>query len=381
MIAWRCLELEGGLGRRVSFARSCPLLAVLLMVVALGSVASPPQAKDGIRRKSESRSPDEPLAGSLSFARAERFLDGETLTWLEERKCASCHTGYPYLLARSGIPGVEAPAARRVRAFFEDRVVAWDCGGKGAGYLKGGGSLKVSEGVTEVVAVAATLALHDAQTTGKLHPLTRRALDRMWELQQRDGSWPWNKTGLAPMECDDAFGAIYAALGVGHAPDAYAGSDAAREGLVRLQRFLRKAPPPTLHHRTWLLWASVPLEGLMAPAERAQAIQALLDRQRDDGGWSLHSLGDWKRVGARAGDRPAESDGYATGLVLYVLRQAGIPAEQEAMRRGADWLKAHQRASGCWFTRSMCAGGHHHITNAGTAFALMALRACDVAGK
>ena len=98
----------------------------------------------------------------------------------------------------------------------------------------------MSEGVTEVVAIAATLALHDAHTTGKLHPLTRRALDRMWELQKNDGSWTWNKTGLAPMECDDDFGAIYAALGAGHAPEDYARSDAAKNGLARLQEYLRK---------------------------------------------------------------------------------------------------------------------------------------------
>jgi squalene-hopene/tetraprenyl-beta-curcumene cyclase len=46
-----------------------------------------------------------------------------------------------------------------------------------------------------------------------------------------------------------------------------------------------------------------------------------------------------------------------------------------------DWLKTHQRASGCWFTRSVRADGEHHIANAGTAFALMALNACGVVGR
>jgi squalene-hopene/tetraprenyl-beta-curcumene cyclase len=102
---------------------------------------------------------------------------------------------------------------------LEDRVAAWDRGGKGAGYLKGTWSVKDSEGITEIVAVATTLALHDAGTSGKLHPRTRQALGRMWELQRPAGAWAWNHTRLAPMEHDDYFGAVYAAVGVGHAPD------------------------------------------------------------------------------------------------------------------------------------------------------------------
>jgi squalene-hopene/tetraprenyl-beta-curcumene cyclase len=235
--------------------------------------------------------------------------------------------------------------------------------------------------VTEVVAVAATLALHDAQPGGKLHPRTRLALDRMWELQQPDGSWTWNKTGLAPLEYDDYFGAVYAALGAGHAPDKYAQGESAREGVARLQGYLRKHPPPNLHHRTWLLWAALGLDGLMTPAERAQTVKELLALQRADGGWCLPALGDWKRRDGKDNDKQAPSDGYATGLVLYVLRQAGVPADGEPVSRAVRWLKTNQRASGRWFTRSLNADRDHYISNAGTAFAVMALKACDGADR
>ncbi len=266
---------------------------------------------------------------------------------------------------------------RQVRRFFEDRVAAWDRGGKGAGYLKGEGAVQDTEGVTEVVAVAATLAVHDAQTAGKLHPRTRQALDRMWELQRADGSWAWNKTRLAPLEHDDYYGAVYAALGVGYAPDGYARSPGAAEGVARLRRYLRANPPPDLHHTAWLVWASVRLDGLLAPAERDRAVKDLLARQRDDGGWGLPSLGGWKRLNGQPNDRQAPSDGYATGLVLYVLRQTGVATTAEPIRRGVAWLKAHQRASGRWFTRSLNRDRGHLIANAGTAFAVMALKACD----
>jgi squalene-hopene/tetraprenyl-beta-curcumene cyclase len=144
---------------------------------------------------------------------------------------------------------------------------------------------------------------------------------------------------------------------------------------------LRKNPPPDLHHKTWLLWASLKLDGLMTAAERERTVKELLALQRDDGGWSLPSLGDWKRRDGKPNDKKAPSDGYATGLVLYVLRQAGVPATKEPIRRGVTWLKANQRASGRWFTRSLNWEEGHVISNAGTAFAVMALKACDAADK
>ncbi len=187
--------------------------------------------------------------------------------------------------------------------------------------------------------------------------------------------------GLAPLEHDDYHGAVYAAVGVGHAPEGYAQSEQAKEGLARLRGYLRKHPPPDLHHKAWLLWASVKLDGLMTTAEREQATRALLALQRGDGGWSLPSLGGWKRHTGKSNDKNAPSDGYATGLVLYVLRQAGVPATEEPIRRGVRWLKANQRASGRWFTRSVNADRSHFISHAGTAFAVMALKACDGADK
>jgi squalene-hopene/tetraprenyl-beta-curcumene cyclase len=348
------------------------------VLLAAGLAANGPAPADKPTPRPAANRADEPRAKVLSLARSAAFLDGVTLAWIRQRKCASCHTGFPYLLARPALGDPRAPALREVRRFFEGRVAAWDRGGKGAGYLKGGGRLKVSEGVTEVVAVAATLALHDAQSTGKLHPRTRQALDRMWELQRPDGSWAWNKTGLAPLEHDDYYGAVYAALGVGHAPEGYARGEGAREGLARLKGYLRKHPPPDLHHKAWLLWASLGLDGLMTPAERARAVKDLLALQRGDGGWSLPSLGGWKRRDGKANDKRAPSDGYATGLVLYVLRQAGLPAAAAPARRGVSWLKANQRVSGRWFTRSLNSDRAHYISHAGTAFAVMALQACDV---
>src|SRR5438477_265571 len=84
-----------------------------------------------------------------------------------------------------------------------------------------------------------------------------------WPLQQPNGAWSWLKCGWPPYEHDDYFGAVFAAIGVGHAPDGYAQAPQAQPGLAKLRRYLKDNPPPDLHHQTMLLWASTKLDGLM----------------------------------------------------------------------------------------------------------------------
>ncbi len=316
-------------------------------------------------------SPDEPVARNWSLARSAAFLERASASWLQQRKCVACHTGYPYLMAGPSLEAKPGKGLNQVRQYLENRVTNWDSGKEEDKPEDG------SEGVTEVVATAATLAFHDAQTTGKLHPATRKALDRMWTLQQANGAWDWNKHLLPPVEHDDYFGAVFAALGIGVAPEGYAQTAQAKKGLEKLRTYFAKNPPPDLHHRTWLLWASLKLDGLMTGAERKQTIEALQALQRQDGGWNLPSLGDWKRLDGTDNDKKSASDGYATGLVLYVLRQAGVPAADASIKRGVKWLQTHQRESGRWFTRSINVDRAHYISNAGTAFAVMALKACQ----
>jgi squalene-hopene/tetraprenyl-beta-curcumene cyclase len=312
-------------------------------------------------------SPDEPIAKAPSLAKTAQFLDGVALDWTRRRQCGTCHTNYAYLLSRPALREYDSPAMAEIRGFFENRVAHWDDAEKSAR----------PRWDTEVVATAAALALNDAATTGRLHPATRKALDRIWTLQRADGSWNWLKCDWPPYEHDDYYGALFAALGVGHAPDGYAKSDGAREGLTKLRRYLRENRPSDLHHQTYLLWASLKLDGLMTADERAETIAKLRALQQSDGGWNLPSLGRWKRRDGTPNDAHAPSDGYATGFVVYVLRQAGVAASDPAIVRGVAWLKANQRESGRWFTRSLSTDTHHYIANAGTGFAVLALKACE----
>jgi squalene-hopene/tetraprenyl-beta-curcumene cyclase len=352
-------------------ALALALLAPAMIPAGRGRAEEARPAKPA--SKPTANRPDEPLAEAWSASRAVEYLDGASSAWLDRYGCAACHTNYPYLMAGPSLAPKPTPGLVRMRAFLENRVAHWDDADSRPE--------EGSEGITEVVATATALAFHDAQTTRKLHPLTRKALDRVWTVQRPNGSWDWNKHRLPPVEYDDYFGAVFAAVGVGVAPEDYARTPGAREGVALLRKYLRDNPPPDLHHKAWLLWASVKLDGLMAAGEREKAMKELLALQRDDGGWSLPSLGAWKRLDGSPNDAKSPSDGYATGLILFVLREAGVPAKEEPMRRGAGWLKTHQRVSGRWFTHSLNADRGHYMTAAGTAFAVMALKACEGADR
>jgi squalene-hopene/tetraprenyl-beta-curcumene cyclase len=309
---------------------------------------------------------DEPLAAEFSRERAARFLDSAALDWQKSRDCFTCHTNYAYRLARPSI-SADVPAHAEVRDFAEKLVTErWEAKGP--------------RWDAEVVMSAAVLAFNDAATTGKLHPVTRKALERMWTRQRDDGGFEWINCGWPPMESDNHFGATMAAVGVGVAPEAYAQSDAAKAGMEKLRGYLRANPGPTLHHRAMVLWAASFVDGILTTDERNAVTSELFAKQHDDGGWGLATLGDWKRSDGLEQDT-ASSDGYGTGFVIYVLRRAGLPADDERLQKGITWLKKNQRASGRWFTRSLNKDSKHFITHAGTAFAVLALAACEQPAK
>ena len=305
---------------------------------------------------------DEPIAERFSLDRAVHFLDSASLNWQKQRKCFTCHTNYAYLYARPSIPG-RSSANATVREFAYDLVERrwrekgprWDA---------------------EVVATAAALAFNDEATFGTLHPVTSQALDRIESIQRADGGFNWLKCNWPPFESDDHYGVTLAAIAIGVAPDGYADTPRGTRMLAGIRRYLKAHPAPTMHHKAMILWAGSYLDGLVTDSQKQQAVKELLALQKDDGGWGLATLGEWKRSDETPQDT-ASSDGYGTGFMIYVLRRSGVPAADKRIGRGIAWLKSHQRQSGRWFTRSLNRDNHHFITHAGTAFAVMALGACD----
>ena len=309
-------------------------------------------------------SASEPVRKAWSAEKAASYLDAVGVNWTRDRKCVTCHTNMPYLMARPRLAGHGDDGWKEVRKFLEDDVTSWGNGGK-------------PKGDAYVVVTAAALAVDDARG-GKLQPRTKDALDRMWTVQQKDGAWNWIKCDWPPLEHDDYYGATLAAMAVGLAPDKYAETEAAKAGIAKLKAYFAKTPAPDLHHKLMLAWASTKIDGLMSADDRKAAVDEVTKLQRADGGWCLPSFGAYKRRDKMKtpNDPKADSDGYATGLAVFVLRQTGVKADDPAVAKGVEWLKANQRESGRWFTRSLNNDKDHYITHAGTAVAVLALDAC-----
>jgi squalene-hopene/tetraprenyl-beta-curcumene cyclase len=338
-----------------------PVLALFLTAPALADTPKPAITN-----------PDEPIAKSFSATRAAEYIDGVSLHWTRERKCFSCHTNVFYMSARPLIPGGDSAPIKEMREFLENEAAGWEKTPPKADYY--------------VLSTAMSLAGHDAATTGKLHPMTRKALDWSHKLQKPDGSWKWPKCDWPPLEHDDWYGVVFMAIAYGIAPEDYAKSEHVQPTLKKMNAYFKANPPPDLHHKAALAWASLKIDGLMTEDERKSVVKELLAKQRADGGWCLPAIGDYaKRRDGSPNNADAPSDGYATGYSVFILRQLGVKADDSALKKAVTWLKSNQRESGRWFTRSLQVDrtnqNAHLITNVGSVFCVLALHACGEALK
>ena len=380
-------------------------LSLVVAVVAVLAVTTPLSAAAPVLQVQKERAvdptkydPKEPLAAKLSLAKSAAALDDIAAFWMQTKEaprdqrktltsCGSCHANYAYLMARPLLLA-EFPTAvvDQTRQWMDQRIEDAI-----SGKIRNGGLDETARfSPLEFVTIAAGLAIHDAQTGGRLQPMTRKALSRMWASQPGDGDWERLHMCSGVMsfpvaEFDRYYGATLAALAAGVAPEGYAQSDEAKAGLTKLRRFFQGKAAPNVHHQAMLLWASLRIDGLMTPAERAATIKSLLALQRADGGWSsaTFNITPINRLQGRFPD--PSSDGYGTGFVVYILRQAGLPATQPEVVRGVNWLKSHQRASGRWHTSHWLGDDETEggigtrglsILNLGTAFSVMALHSC-----
>ena len=307
----------------------------------------------------------EPIADTFSAENAAQYLDTASLYWQKTKRCVACHTNMVYLFARPALNSV-AKDSGEVRDLFEKYVTKrWK-------------EAPPKEEQNTVV-VPAGLVFSDVQTTGKLAPTTREALKVMWRFQREDGGWGWRNDGFPPMEYDEHYGVTLAALITGIAPDGYADTEEAIEGLKKIRVFLKNNPPLSLHHRAMIACTSCYVDDLMDRVQREKTLDALLTLQRPDGGWSTPGLlADWKGL-KRMDGKPYDtktSDAYATGVVLVIARELGTPAADPRLRGGINWLLKNQRISGKWYTRSTGRDRRHYMSNTGSAFAVLALQAC-----
>lgn len=331
---------------------------------------------------------DERANAWFMFSSARR---GEGLT---ETTCVSCHTALPYALARPALrklTGAETPTEEEKKLLDQTRlrVENWkrlDTAAWGLLYDSSDAKKRESWG-TEAVLNAVVLAFDDRYRERSLpSEATQQALANLWQTQlqtgEHSGAWDWLDFSLGPWECAEAryFGAALAAVAVGSAPGYYTpGGNLETDARVTLLREYLKAglPRQQLHNQVWGLWAAAKIAGLLTNAQQNHVIERLLEKQQDDGGWSLPSLGTWVRGDGTT--RETSSDGYATGLIVHVLQEAGVSKDDAIVAKGLNWLRHNQMANGLW--RSVSVNKAHDpgtlqdkfMSDAATAYAVLAL--------
>ena len=355
--------------------------------------------------------PETKVARNWDPKAAAAYLDYRAGWWMEWSGaardqgtfCISCHTALPYALARPSLRAAlteDDPSEYEHRLIenVEKRVRLWN---KIAPYYSDRGyDHKTAESRgTESVLNAVILTGRDSRQ-GHLNDTTLAALGNMWELQlqagEDKGAWAWLQFDQEPWEANDSayYGATLAAIAVGTAPDHYASSPEIQTHLNLLREYLRRqsATQSTIN-RVFLLWASTKLPGLLDPEQQKSIIDEALSRQQSDGGWRLASIAwRWKgwsvksllKMWLREDGTPLEgrSDGVATGVITYVLEEAGVPRENGQLRSGLAWLKNNQNmAEGFWPAssvnkrKSMTSDTGRFMSDAATAYAVLALTA------
>ena len=326
------------------------------------------------------------------------YMDARQSWWMtwpnaardHDTACVSCHTALPYALAR---PALRAPLAEREasapeRKMLEQvtkRVRLWkEVEPFYPDQTRGLPKTSESRG-TEAILNAAVLSARDA-SLGTLSDDTRQAFENMWPLQfkagEQAGGWAWLNFHNEPWEAPGSqyFGNSLAAIALGTAPGGYAALPANQERVKALATALRGGVEKAdLLNRAMILWASSKIPGVLTPEQSRQIVDDLIAKQQGDGGWNAASLaGDWKRNDSTPFDM--KTDGYATGLVTYVLQLAGRPQTDASVARGLGWLVQHQdRATGMWTAVSLnkqrdpATDIGKFLSDAATSYAVLAL--------
>jgi squalene-hopene/tetraprenyl-beta-curcumene cyclase len=307
-----------------------------------------------------------------------------------ETFCVSCHTALPYALAKPSLRGVlgqstPSPDEAKLMDNVVKRVRLWN---EVAPFYPDQrvGLPKTSESRgTEAIINALVLTTRDAQA-GKLSADARAALGNLWALQMKTGdlagAWAWLNFKYQPWEAAESayYGATLAALAIGSAPENYAASADVQENVKLLRGFFSKGiEHQHLFNRVMLLWASTKLNGLVTPEQRDSIVADALAKQEADGGWATAALGPWQRVDGTPLDMA--SDGYATGLMTFVLQQTiPTPSSSQEIEKGIRWLLQHQeKQTGRWLAVSLnkkrdpASDPAQFMNDAATAYAVLAL--------
>lgn len=279
--------------------------------------------------------PPTPPQLKQTVARAIAYLQTESAAWLRTRKCAACHHVPLPLWALSEAQRQGYTIDKRFIAdtfesllgsreklltsrIFPNPADPPDPRPQGRG---------LNMGLPFLAVAARSLPALEKGQKQSLNLI----MEEIVKKQHADGSWEFFATLRRPpineSQTTDAAWIVMALDGDTDAPAAQ------RVALKKACAWLAQAKRSgDLQEEALRLLLA--LRAGKARGEMQTAIDALLARQRSDGGWS--------QIGTMA------SDAFATGQVLYVLSVAGVPADRADIKRAIGFLVATQKPDGSW---------------------------------
>jgi hypothetical protein len=288
------------------------------------------------------------------------LLERTSPTFLKKGGCNSCHNqmlpAAAQAFARSrGVPTGDTLAQLAADLSLEQTTERY------LEYSAGGGS--GINGISfDLFARALAHEQADARIMSQIHFIK--------SMQAPDGHWRGNRDRRPPLGFDEftPTALIISALNA-FAPASDAADTTAR--IARARAWLTTATAERTQERAFRLLGLVWSKGDAATIQ--SAITELRILQRPDGGWSqLPTLA---------------SDAYATGMALYAIASAGVPAAEPAYQAGLRYLLSTQATDGTWHVTTRAVGfqpyfesGYPYkqdqwISAAGTAYAIMAIAA------
>lgn len=273
--------------------------------------------------------PDDPVRQAIT--RSLPYLESAGVAWMNGKKCVSCHrvsflTWSFNEAARHGFD-VDQPKLTEWVQWSVEKSLTSPAEGKPV------------DGEANADGLAQMILAHHAARPVALEPQQSTEFVRLLlKTQLEDGSWkpagqlPSQKRPAAETAQVSTMWNVLAlhSTGVDSAVD-----ESCRRALSWLDGAVSEtsAPVPTSTE-----WYAVRLLLSCSDSERAEAIPELTESlrvlQKPDGGWG------WLT------DHP--SDALATGMALYALSTAGVPADDPALRSALQFLTTTQSEDGSW---------------------------------
>lgn len=294
-------------------------------------------------------------------ARGLKIVEKAAANYPNNRNCFSCH--------HQTLPMLAMVAVRDSTAKFDVKLMSEQAKFTHQSFLGRVDGMKEGKGIGgQAMTVAYGLWAMDI-AGWKPDETTEAMVTFLLKTQQPDGFWGY-QTRRPPLEDSKVMCTVLSVYGL----QKYA-TESQKEltelAITRAKDWLATTPTESQEDRAARLWGLHLLDA--QEAQLREARQKLLAGQREDGGWA--QLDDM------------ESDAYATGQTMWVLRETGLPPADAAYSRGVAFLLKTQCDDGSWFVKTRSKpiqvffdngdphGEHQFISIPATSWAVAALAA------